>query len=320
MSILSRASGRLYFAVQALAGAIWWVLVPTVDAVRIATLGRLDALIVGILDVPLFVVASALVALGMRRAVWVVTPWTLLVTAGMALYATLTGAAGWGAVAMLAASAGSLAAAMLVLWDEIPTERFLLGPLAFRPARGRSRSHPLSSTLAQMMMFWTLFLGAIPLPAIWLERRWGVAADLPDDAARWVAALGGVLLLAASVLGLSSAVTMARIGQGTPLPGAMPNRLVIAGPYRRVRNPMAVAGIAQGVAVGLLGSSWLVIVYALAGSVLWHLLVRPAEERDLAERFGADYAAYRAAIRCWIPSARPAPRSSELLRSAADES
>lgn len=307
MQILSRESGRAYFAVQAFAGVLWWVLVPTVDAVRVATLGQLDALLVGILDVPLFVVASALVALGVRRAVWVVTPWTLLVTAGMVLYATLTGEAGWGAVAMLAASAGSLVGAMLVLWGRIPTERFLLGPLAFRPARGRSRSRPLLATLAQLMMFWMLFLVVIPLPAIWLERRWGVAAQLPNGAARWAVILGLLLLLAASALGLSSAVTMARIGQGTPLPGAMPHRLVVAGPYRWVRNPMAVAGIAQGVAVGLLGTSWLVIVYALAGGVFWHLLVRPLEERDLAARFGADYARYRAAVRCWVPSSRPAP-------------
>ena len=83
----------------------------------------------------------------------------------------------------------------------------------------------------------------------------------------------------------------------------MAHRLVIAGPYRRVRNPMAVAGVAQGVAVGLLGTSWLVIVYALAGGVLWHLLVRPLEEQDLASRFGADYQRYRSTVRCWVPGA-----------------
>jgi protein-S-isoprenylcysteine O-methyltransferase Ste14 len=49
----------------------------------------------------------------------------------------------------------------------------------------------------------------------------------------------------------------------------MPNRLVVAGPYRWVRNPMALASIAQGVAVGLILSSWLVVVYAVAGALLW---------------------------------------------------
>ncbi|GAA4519565.1 isoprenylcysteine carboxylmethyltransferase family protein [Brachybacterium paraconglomeratum] len=301
MPLLTRATGRAYFALQAVAGALWWVLVSTVPAVAAATLGSLNPLLVGALDIPLFVLASALVALGVRRATWVVVPWTLLVTAGMVLYATLTGTAGWGAVAMIAASAGSVLAGMLVLWGRIPIQTFLVGPLAFRPARRVEGSAPLVATLLQMMAFWTLFLVVLPLPMIWLERRWQVDATLPDAARLATVIAGAALLLAASLLGVASAVTMARLGRGTPLPGAMANELVIAGPYRWVRNPMAVAGIAQGVAVGLLGASWLVIFYSLAGGVLWHLLVRPEEERDLAARFREDYARYSARVRCWVP-------------------
>lgn len=304
MPLLTRATGRAYFALQAVAGALWWVLVPTLPVVATATLGRLDPLLVGVLDVPLFVVASALVALGVRRATWVVAPWTLLVTAGMVLYAALAGAAGWGAVAMLAASAGSVLAGTLVLWNRIPLQALLVGPLAFRPARRVEGNAPLVATLLQMLAFWTLFLVVLPLPMIWLERRWQVAVALPETARLLTLTAGVALLLAASLLGVASAVTMARLGRGTPLPGAMANELVIAGPYRWVRNPMAVAGIAQGAAVGLLGASWLVILYSLAGGVLWHLLVRPEEERDLAARFGEGYARYSARVRCWVPRLR----------------
>lgn len=304
MPPLTRATGRAYFALQAVAGALWWVLVPTVPAVATATLGRLDPLLVGALDIPLFVAASALVAFGIRRAAWIAAPWTLLVTAGMVLYATVTGEAGWGAVAMIAASAGSVLAGMLVLWDRVPMGTFLVGPFAFRPARRVEGSTPLVATLVQMMAFWTLFLVVLPLPMIWLERRWQVAAELPDDARLATVIAGTFLLFAASLLGVTSAVTMARQGRGTPLPSAMANELVVAGPYRWVRNPMAVAGIAQGVAVGLLGASWLVILYSLAGGVLWHLLVRPEEERDLAARFGEQYARYSARVRCWVPRLR----------------
>ena len=105
------------------------------------------------------------------------------------------------------------------------------------------------------------------------------------------------------------AAEMSARGRGTPLPAAMPNRLVAAGPYRFVRNPMAIAGITQGVAVGLMLSSWLVIAYAIAGSLVWNFVVRPLEEADLEERFGDEFRRYRMSVRCWWPrfSAIPAP-------------
>jgi protein-S-isoprenylcysteine O-methyltransferase Ste14 len=303
---LPRTVGRLYFAVQALAGALWWILVPTVPAVRRATLGGLDPLWTAVLDLPLFVLASALAACGLRWALYAVAPWTVLVTAGMVGYATATGLAGWGAVAMVAASAGSLGATMLLAWGRIPMERLLVGPMAFRPARRTEGSAPLRATLAQMLAFWTLFLLLIPVPVILLERRWGLFLALPTSVASGIGTLGVVVVLAASALGVWSAVTMARIGRGTPLPGAMAHHLVIAGPYRWIRNPTAVAGIAQGVGVGLFGTSWMVLLYATAGGVLWHLLVRPLEERDLADRFEQDYDRYRARVRCWLPLPRRA--------------
>jgi protein-S-isoprenylcysteine O-methyltransferase Ste14 len=67
---------------------------------------------------------------------------------------------------------------------------------------------------------------------------------------------------------------------------------------------MALAGLGQGAAVGLWLGSWGVLAYVAAGGVLWHAAVRPAEERDLARRFGAAYAAYRAAVPLWRPRLR----------------
>ncbi|MEG8036617.1 methyltransferase [Sphingomonas sp. LR61] len=87
--------------------------------------------------------------------------------------------------------------------------------------------------------------------------------------------VGLVVLALASALGIASAAAMSTKGAGTPLPSASANRLVVAGPYRSVRNPMALAGITQGVAVGLLLGLWMVVVYALAGSTVVELR-RPA--------------------------------------------
>jgi protein-S-isoprenylcysteine O-methyltransferase Ste14 len=148
-----------------------------------------------------------------------------------------------------------------------------------------------------MVLFWGFFLMVVPVVISWLEQRWLMSLVLPPLAG--VAGMG--ILVLASLLGVASALTMSSRGAGTPLPSAMPNHLVIAGPYRWVRNPMAVAGITQGVAVGLVLGSWLVIAYSMIGSLLWNYAVRPLEEADLEARFGAEFRQYRDSVRCWIP-------------------
>jgi len=301
--------GRWWFALQALGGAAWWALVPTVPAVRTATLGSLDPVLVAVFDVPLFVVASALAAAGIRTAAVVATGWTALVLTGMVVWATLTREAGWGVVAMTAAPVGSVLALCLVLLGRVPTEVVTSGPLRFRtadPDAGRNR-HVLGTAL-QIVVFWGLFLGVFPLVIAAAETRWQLRPPLSGPVVTALGAAGVVVFVLASVLGLASAVAMSTRGSGTPLPSAMPNRLVVAGPYRVVRNPMALAGITQGVAVGAMTASWTVVVYAVAGSVVWNCVVRPLEEADLEGRFGDDFRRYAAAVRCWVPRLRPIAR------------
>jgi protein-S-isoprenylcysteine O-methyltransferase Ste14 len=290
--------GRLYFALQAAAGASWWLAVFTVPVVRDATLGGLDPVAVAVADIPLFVVASALAAARVRIAAIVAAGWTILVTLALATYATVTTEAGWGVVAMSLAAVASFLAACAVVTGRIPTEWLVKGPFAFRlAAPSRSVRANVIRTFSQIVVFWGLCLVVIPLVIVTLEQRWRLGLPLPE--ATPVAGVVGAVL--ASALGIWSAVVMSTLGAGTPLPSDMPNRLVIAGPYRWVRNPMAVAGIAQGVAAGLILSSWLVVGYALVGSVLWNYAIRPLEEADLERRFGEDFDRYRRAVGCWVP-------------------
>ena len=296
---------------QATAGALWWVGVFTAPAVRLATLGDLDPVTVAAFDLPLFVAASLIVALGGRWAAWIAVPWTLLVAVGMTGYATLTGLAGWGAIAMLAAAVGSIGAAVLLRCGRLPTERLLVGPFAFREAEQAPERRNVARTARQLVVFWVVFLGVLPLGIAMLEARWGVRVSPPAPLA-W-GAIGGVCFTAASALGIWSALAMSTRGEGTPLPSAAARRLVVAGPYRWVRNPMAVAGIAQGVGVGLLLGSWLVVAYALAGSLFWNRVIRPHEEADLRARFGGEFDAYAREVACWVPRI-PRPRDAKLPR------
>ncbi len=88
---------------------------------------------------------------------------------------------------------------------------------------------------------------------------------------------------------------------GPPLPLDQTNTLVVTGPYRFVRNPMAIAGISQGLAIALIFQSLAVLIYSLLGGLIWHFVVRPIEEADMERRFGESYLEYREAVSCWIP-------------------
>lgn len=286
--------GRAYFAFQGFAGLLWWAGVLMSEPVRRTTLGDLP-LELAYVDVPLFVVASFLAAAGVRAAAWTVLVWSFLVTAGMFVYATLTREAAWGFLLMTAACAGTTFASALTLMGRVPTEWIVQGPFVFRTTPD-ARGH-LARTLRQLTAFWFAFLVALPSVVVLLEWRWRLDVSFPLG----IRIFGLAVFLLASALGVWASLTMARLGEGTPLPSTMAKRLVVAGPYRFVRNPMAVAGIAQGAAVGLMVGSWLVIVYALVGSAIWNWVVRPHEEADLAARFGAEFEAYRERVACWVP-------------------
>ncbi|MEZ5974925.1 MAG: methyltransferase [Planctomycetota bacterium] len=118
---------------------------------------------------------------------------------------------------------------------------------------------------------------------------------------------------AGSGLGLASAWTLSSHGQGTPLPTATAATLVARGPFAWVRNPMALAGTLQMIAVGWGLGTWPVVILALLGSGVWHFWVRPLEEADLQHRFGASYSDGYRSHPLWIrvrPFLIGAPRHS----------
>lgn len=161
-----------------------------------------------------------------------------------------------------------------------------------------NRAAAIAWTLVQIAIFWATFLWVLPQGIVELEKRLGWSGFTHPGQS----VASAVLFLAASLLGLWSGLTMAAAGGGTPLPTATAPKLVISGPYRFVRNPMAVAGILQGVAVGWYFGSFAVLTYAIAGAFIWHVCVRPVEEADLRARFGEAYERYKRRVKVWVPT------------------
>jgi len=196
----------------------------------------------------------------------------------------------WLATAMMTAMAGSTLAMATIQGTPMQT------PATYRTIRLDSKP-ALLWTVLQTIIFWGTFLVILPKGIQELEHKIGWPSF--SFTGQIFVALTTIVL--ASSLGLASGMTMAALGKGTPLPTAAASELVSAGPYRWIRNPMAFAGIAQGVGVGLLMGSYAVIAYAMAGAFLWHVVVRPSEERDLLLRFGTVYDDYRSRTGLWLP-------------------
>ncbi len=171
-----------------------------------------------------------------------------------------------------------------------------------RVARPASPLWNLTKTYLHMAYFWPIFYGLIPCGINSIE-PFTFLAPLRFDPTPWQPWAIGLFALFGA-MGVWSGTIMAIRGQGTPLPVDTARELVIFGPYRYVRNPMAITGLSQAAAVGLFLGSPGVVLYALTGAVVWTVFVQPREEADLLYRFGDRYANYCRSVRCWVPRFR----------------
>jgi protein-S-isoprenylcysteine O-methyltransferase Ste14 len=142
-------------------------------------------------------------------------------------------------------------------------------------------------------------VGLIP----WLLTRWHAREPVPYWGPMRV--LGAILLVAGLMALIRAFVRFVMEGLGTPAPIAAPDRLVVGGVYRYVRNPMYVAVVAAIVGQALLFGQLGLLIYAVAVWLLVAAFVHLYEEPTLTRRFGADYEAYRRAVPAWWPRLRP---------------
>ena len=117
--------------------------------------------------------------------------------------------------------------------------------------------------------------------------------------------LGGILIIIGVPGLVDSFSRFALEGLGTPAPIAPPQKLVVTGLYRYVRNPIYIAVVAVIFGQALLFGDWRLIWY---GALLWlvfHVAVVMYEEPTLKETFGAKYESFRTNVPRWIPRLTP---------------
>ncbi len=115
---------------------------------------------------------------------------------------------------------------------------------------------------------------------------------------RWA---GVLLLLLALPVFVDFLVRFVREGRGTPAPGADPERLVIGGPFRYVRNPGYVGVLGLIVGQSLLFASVSVVAHAAIMALAFHLFVVLYEEPHLRRKFGTEYEEYQRRVPRWLP-------------------
>ena len=145
-------------------------------------------------------------------------------------------------------------------------------------------------------------LVTIPGLILWLSAGAGASWRLapPDSPWFWAA----LVLMAGGLVLMGWTMTLfTRRGEGTPAPWDPPKKLVVAGIYQYVRNPMISGAftflMGETLPTGSLPLLGWALLFALANAVYIPLF----EETGLEKRFGEDYRRYRASV----PRCGPAP-------------
>lgn len=293
-------SAAIYFFLQGAAVLAWWILLFSVPESRFYfKMGNDETVLLSFwLPDILFLGFGSIVAGFLCRdahkyrsiAAWFVTGLVTYASVYTFSYAIMTDT-GWLGVVFMAPA---------TLWSGVfAIGVSSMGDNMFRASAKAATGWILTKTLTQIVVVWSLILVVFPYLIVWVEKRIGVSQfEFPFQTP-----LSMFFFVLVSIPGVWSAIVMSKKGKGTPLPMDHATEFVVTGPYAYVRNPMAVSGIGQGLAIALLWGSPLVFVYALMGSLIWQLIFRPLEEDDLEKRFGDEYVRYREAVKCWIPRA-----------------
>ena len=155
----------------------------------------------------------------------------------------------------------------------------------------------MRSILKQIFSFILPLTALVIIPA-WVEKKWRMEMSFH-------LCMGMLLILLGLTMMVLTISAFARVGKGTLAPWAPPEKLVVSGLYRYVRNPMI-----MGVLIVLLGEalsiqSKNILIWAAGFFVINIIYFIIYEEPQLEKRFGEPYRQYKKHVSMWIPHLRP---------------
>jgi len=175
------------------------------------------------------------------------------------------------------------------------------------PSENSTRAPASDMAIQWLTTIGSLIVGAAFLGLwFWLLPAWlGFRVDLSGAARwRWLAAIPATLGFAVA---LRCMWDFGHTGRGTPAPMAPPQRLVVIGFYRYVRNPMyfgfLVGWLGLWIIFGRASRTALIVAAAMVLTVV--VFVMAYEEPTLRGKFGADYEEYCRNVPRWVPRLRP---------------
>ena len=153
-------------------------------------------------------------------------------------------------------------------------------------------------TAVRSIIYATLFL----IPWVWVAlKSRALDKHIPFRIPPGLAIPGLVLGVAGAALAFSTIGFFIFEGRGTPAVFDPPRKFVPHGPFRFVRNPMYIGGVATLAGWGLHARSVSMVLYAIAAFLLCHTFVVFVEEPGLRKRFGQEYEAYCNSVGRWVP-------------------
>ena len=164
-----------------------------------------------------------------------------------------------------------------------------------------------------MLLRHLLSIALLPFVVVVVVPR-ALLAPAPHDVAMSSTALlapgriaGALLFTAGFALFVWCVLLFAHVGRGTLAPWDPTRRIVVAGPYRHVRNPMISAVGTMLAGEALYFHSVPIGVWLLFFAAINHAYFVLLEEPGLVARFGEEYERYRAAVPRWLPRWRAWP-------------